>query len=266
MLRTAGSRSEPVRALSCRNVQNIAPVADLADNVLIVADAPRWMMTHTQKVETFDALAIQRAHDRLGHRHGWRFLCSPIATLTEAAVAFIGINPGGAADQSTHGRYSVEGGSAFVDEVWPEDSDRAPGTSPLQVQVRALFAMLGVEPTAVLAGNLIPFRSSREGTLHASAASTHFGIELWRAVFAEHRPPLVITHGRTPSVAVAELLGADAPETIATGWGNTKGTRWRFSGGHLVCLPHLSTFKLLSRDECREPLRELLGVAEIGNN
>ncbi|NIR59664.1 MAG: hypothetical protein GWO02_09145, partial [Gammaproteobacteria bacterium] len=99
---------------------------------------------------------IQREHDWLGCQLGWRFLYAPERTLREADVALITLNPGG--DRYQPPAWSYEGGDAYCSERW---GDCEPGAHALQRQVQRLFAIMSVEPTAVLSGVLVPFRSRR---------------------------------------------------------------------------------------------------------
>lgn len=99
---------------------------------------------------------IEQEYLRRGDRLGWRLLSSPWEIVSSAEVAFIGLQPGGTYAPAEHPDLCPEQGSAYVTESWV---GAAPGQSPLQRQVRALFEMLGVAPETVLAGNLVPFRS-----------------------------------------------------------------------------------------------------------
>lgn len=197
-----------------------------------------------------NADSIQAAHDALGHHLGWKFLYSPVSTLTEARVAFIGLNPGGAKYEAPV-YAQPPGQSAYLDESW---RGHAAGTAPYQFQVRELFRMVGVHPQAVLAGNLVPFRSPRWAALERRQESLAFGCELWREVFAAHVPELVVCLGGITDRALGKLLGAGTATHHDVAWGNVTATVRDFDGGRLIKLPHLSTFKLFSRGASKECL------------
>src|SRR6059058_1365768 len=136
---------------------------------------------------------IRAAYARLGHRRGWRFLVTPRRTLTsDAKVAFLTQNPGGKESDPTHGEASCEAGSAYIHEQWV---GFPPGAAPLQRQVRAMFAWLGLDPNAILSAYFIPFRSPSYSELVAPEESFEFGVMLWRRIFTEVHPVLVVCMG-----------------------------------------------------------------------
>ena len=78
----------------------------------------------------------------------------------------------------------------------------------------------------------------------ADAASVSFGMQLWREVFARRTFRTVVTIGRTPADAMAELLGARDYEEAPACFANWTLGRWTFPGGCLVRRPHLSRYAL----------------------
>jgi hypothetical protein len=63
---------------------------------------------------------------------------------------------------------------------------------------------------------------------------------------------------------VCEILGARPDATLNSGWGDISLRRFRADDGALVVqIPHLSTFKLLSRPKCIGPLKEILDMQAI---
>jgi hypothetical protein len=199
-------------------------------------------------------LRISTAYKESGNRCGWRLLASPPHVLAGADVAFIGLNPGGSFQPDEHAEFAMRLGSAYVLESW---GGCHPGTSPLQMQVRALFAGLSVEPENVLAGNLVPFRSPSWKSLERKDFSLKFGESLWRDILQRARPGLVIGMGRDVLAPLSRILGATSMQTIAVGWGNVSATKATFPGGSLVVLPHLSRFGFVTREKSAGALREL---------
>lgn len=198
---------------------------------------------------------IEAAYQRSENTLGWRFLYSPERTLDGAKVAFIGLNPGGSAEDDRHGRYAMESGSAYSSESW---ADCAPGRSKLQRQVLALFHMLDVKPEHVLAGNLVPFRSPDWRSLKNPETSVQFGKELWTEVLRAAKPSLVITMGSQATKIVAELLHVENLTKQPIGWGRVAAYWAKFDGGRLIGLPHLSRFGVITRPDSSEALEELL--------
>lgn len=196
---------------------------------------------------------IETAYHASGNRLGWRFLYSPIAVIDRADVAFIGLNPGGAEPEPD--RLAMDSGSAYCDEVWWDGYE--PGCSPLQLQVRAVFAELGVRPEAVLAGNFVPFRSYDWPSLQNAAAGLALGRALWREVLAQAGARVVVTMGTVVRNEIAALLGITQLDYHHTGWGRVRAARGAANGVTLIGLPHLSRYRLFGRIESAACIAEL---------
>lgn len=199
---------------------------------------------------------IRRHYEEAGYRLGWRLLYSPRDVLDGANVAFIGLNPGGKVVRRDHAEFATARGSAYADEVWKQG--RAPGESPLQRQVLALFEMLGEPPDRVLAGNLVPFRSPSWNRLPAARDALEFGTEIWREILGRASPRLVVAMGGEAHRAMIGILGVPETERIPVNWGNVSGEMGDFPGGKLVRLPHLSRFGIATREQSRPALTRLL--------
>lgn len=188
---------------------------------------------------------IQTAYAQSGNTLGWRFLYSPASTLNGTDVAFIGLNPGGKIKNPKHyGFATPEGQSAYINESW---AGNAPGDSPLQLQVRALFERLDVAPHKVLAGNIVPFRSQSLATLVNKDWSLEFGCNLWRKVLKQAKPRLVVCMGNDAERQLVKVLNAKYPKSELLGWGAQVGRLYEYEGGCFVRLPHLSRFALMKR-------------------
>lgn len=198
---------------------------------------------------------IDHAYRNSGNELGWRFLTSPAHVLEAAEVAFVGQNPGGCVRPPDHAEFAMPSGSAYVIERW---DDHPAGESPLQRQVRTLFAGLNVLPENVLAGNLVPFRSPSWECLMNKQSAVRFGMELWREVLANARPRLVIGMGNKATIALAAILQVRDMETIPVEWGQVRATRGTFAGGTLIGLPHLSRYPIFNRPRSEQAIRLLL--------
>lgn len=183
---------------------------------------------------------------------GWRFLYSPKRVLSDAKVAFLGVNPGGSTLNPNHGVFSAELGSAYRRDIeeWGKSSS-------LQDQAMALFQRIKVVPEDVLAGNLVPFRSPDESGIKKDKAAIAFGTKLWHRVFAQTRPPLIITMGQLTNLTISGVLGVQSIETYPVGWGSFCASRGTFNGGTWIGLPHLSHFKIMKRRESQQALDQL---------
>lgn len=197
---------------------------------------------------------IEAAYQASGNRLGWRFLYSPSSVLKSAEVAFLGLNPGGDHEPSDHARFAPESGSAYVTESWVGFPT---GQSPLQRQVRGLFHALGVEPSTVLSGNLIPFRSQSFDRLIDPQGALRFGRSLWERVLSAARPSLLITMGADVTKHLASVVRAKPEAECRVGWGSLSGQRWSFPGGVMVSLPHLSRFRIVDRPASEDGLSAL---------
>ena len=199
---------------------------------------------------------IATAYEQSGNDKGWCFLSCPKTALKGAEVAFLGLNPGGEGfpDNIDGENFAVENGSAYVDQGWGTD----PGQHPLQQQISTLFTKIGVEPKNALSGNLVPFRSPKWAALQNPNFSLQFGEELWGDVLRRVQPRLVISMGKQVFPPLCRILGAGEVKRVPLHWGNCEGEWTRFgSDGLLVGLPHLSRFKVMSREKSAPALREL---------
>jgi hypothetical protein len=204
---------------------------------------------------------IEATYHASGNRLGWRFLYSPISVLQQAEVAFVGLNPGGA--EAEPNQLAMDAGSAYCREVWWDDY--APGCSPLQLQVQAVFAHLGVCPDEVLAGNLVPFRSPDWRSLCAPEEALSLGRSLWRDVLAAAGAKVVVAMGSIVRDELARILEIEPLRFLPTGWGRVRAARGEANGVTLIGLPHLSRYKIMGRAKSQESVNLLFdGLTAAG--
>ena len=199
---------------------------------------------------------IEAAYRDLGHDLGWRLLYSPLGVLEGARVAFIGLNPGGDREVPEHGRMAPLSGSAFVTERWKSS---APGGAKRQKTIRQLFDLTGVEAEAVLAGNLVPFRSRSWAELREHGKSTAFGRSVWQDIIRRANPTLIVCDGGAAFRALMPLVSAAQEEWRPAGWGDWKVRRARFETGIVAGLPHLSIYTVGSDRDRAAAVRWALG-------
>ncbi|MFD1342652.1 hypothetical protein [Litorisediminicola beolgyonensis] len=203
-----------------------------------------------------EALAerIEAREEALGVGLGWRLLYSPATTVEHARIAFIGLNPGGRAEDPRHAQLAPPRGSAYRDEAW----GRHPaGRAPLQVQVQRMCALLDEPAERVLAGNLVPYRSPRWTDLPDRKGAVAFGQSLWSEILTRAAPELIITMGAEATTAVSAVFGNPERTKLPVSWGSVSGHHAAAGGVRLVGLPHLSTFRIFGRPASAAALERL---------
>lgn len=214
----------------------------------------------------------------LEYEAGYRFLlCSKDLFNKETKILFLGLNPGVDKNDVTkvYSHESCEHGCAFFSEEW-DGNPR--GTQHLQVQVRSMLSELkselGVQKSTetfanedVLSAYFIPFRSSRLADLPKAKLAIQFSKELWKEIFVNWNPQIILSLGGDAAKEVTDILLAQGfvlknREVIPSGWGKQTLEVITFSKGDVVItlgkLLHLSQFKIFSRDACREPIRNFM--------
>ena len=212
---------------------------------------------------------IESAYASLGHTLGWRFLCVSKRVLqANPKIALITANPGGKYIPPDHPSASCENGCAYISETW---GTAKKGQSKLQKQVQRLFDALATKTNfkkggaALMESSLvayyIPFRSPRLALLPCKKESLDFARSLWTPLFDRLCPRLIITIDPNAYRYFGELLDRSIPEphpqrnAYPTGWGTYTADVTQYGEGQhtttLVRLPHLSTFQLFARDECK---------------
>ena len=222
--------------------------------------------------------SIEAEYARLGHQLGWRFLAGPRRTFTASTrFAFITLNPGGTHEDPAHPRASSENGSAYWIEYWKGHSA---GTESLQRQVQELFARIAriidvnespraLVETRVLTAYFVPFRSPNCNELHRPRESIAFACRLWSGILAAWTPRVVLTIGQKTFGNLSRIISDRATALVdqqqfPTGWGDCTAEACRFQMPEceevvtLARLPHLSQFRLMSRDACRQPIQKFL--------
>ena len=195
---------------------------------------------------------IEKEYVDGGYSQGWKFLYSSKKTLWEANTAFLGLNPGGSDNYPS--KFSQECGSSYETEKWKQHKK---GQAPLQLQVKVLFKILDIEPKNVLASNLIPFRAPNWKDVDR-AREIQFADNLWSPILFSRPFRIVFMGFDAKQFFVKRLgeLGAKHDKDICTGWmgryGEVKASFYRYKGGHICYLPHLSRFGIFKREKTEE--------------
>lgn len=202
---------------------------------------------------------ISRAYEDLGHELGWRFLYSPVSTLSkDTKLLFVGINPAG--DRYYAPVASVEEGNAYRVERWGEGGK----INSLQVQVRKLYEVLSSKlgnqsakelMDDTLTANFCPFRSPEWKLLPKKQQSVAFSRGLWRDLFEHISPSVTICLKDVPFKHFGEILvdrGFRRTEMLQepVQWKNLTYSQARFMPDTeevlMVRLPHLSQIKIFA--------------------
>lgn len=193
---------------------------------------------------------------RLGFKEGYKILYCPWETISNSDTVFLSLNPGRPPQGADLFTLSDERGNSYEVEKYTT-------SSPITEQFLALANLLDLQPKQILTGTVAPFRSNRwkNMPLTQRRAALEIGKAFWKEVFLANRPKRVICCCPEAGRLANEILNATPEMTINSGWGNTSLHRFRAKDGVLVAqIPHLSTFKLLSRPACIAPLTLILDL------
>jgi hypothetical protein len=214
---------------------------------------------------------IQQFYENSNHQLGWRFLSGSKHSLDNPRVALITLNPGGKTIPKGHAWGSCENGSSYLVEKW-KGSAKA-GQSNLQRQVQLLFeriiakGALSIDRDQLieqsLCGYFVPFRSPRLTDLVDKKQAFEFAENLWGKVLEHVKPKLFVcidpeTHKRVGTlVSSVYRLPKSNTKTFQTNWGKITATLDTYGTNppvNMLRLPHLSTFKLFTSDQCQNQL------------
>lgn len=199
---------------------------------------------------------VRAAGKVLGFTEGYKILYAPWSTIGTTDTAFLSLNPGRPPAAAELETLSDERGNSY-------EVEQHVTASPITAQFLALADLLGRRPAEILTGVVAPFRSDRWSGVPAEKrrACLQLGRQFWTQVFEARRPIRVIVCGPEAAGVACDALSAAPELTAPSGWGNVSLRRFRAADGAAVIqLPHLSTFKLLSRAECLPPLRSILEI------
>jgi len=196
-------------------------------------------------------------HNILGHSCGVKLLYVPLANVEIGnKIVLLGLNPGGNVKNK---KFEIEfNGCAYIDEIWKSNS--SPGASPLQVQIRKLFECIAITQGCAengdnilrnsVGGNLIPFRSPTWKALASKNESLQQGKIIWNEILDSVKPKLIIGFSGIVKNYLSVRYNCRM-KPIPTGWGNYSAYYFRKDKLTVWILPHLSTFKIFSSENCR---------------
>jgi len=193
---------------------------------------------------------IESIKERYDFSLGYHLLYCPWSTIQDSSVAFISLNPGRSIDKSTQ-KISEEKGNSY--KIAENNS-----ISPITKQFLELCKFLGKLPEEILTGTIHPFRSNNWNSL--SNEQKNIGLKIGQEFWSEAllKVDLIICVGNVTANTIIKMLDFKINTTVASGWGNIKLKRYKnYKEQTLVHLPHLSTFRIFSRNECRDSLTEV---------
>jgi hypothetical protein len=186
---------------------------------------------------------IQREYERLEYQLGWSFLLCPQARLDDAKVAIVGLNPGGS--DVGDGQWDAPEGNVFYTQHWGRSGREH---SPIQQQVQAWHACLGLEPDTTLPAEFIPFRSRSEATLNRYSEAVAFGRTLWRWMLQRSVTTTFLCMGNRVCFELVQLTEAKRMASYPTAWGGQVIERWQDNAGRrIIRMPHPSRYHLFGR-------------------
>ena len=199
---------------------------------------------------------LNEAETELGFIDGYRFVYGPWATLDKAKIAFLSLNPGRGKnlDKATMRDISNERGNTY-------EVEQGKIKSPIVDQFLRLAKLLGRQPADILTGVIAPFRSKDWDTLTEpqQKESLDLGRRFWMGPLSRPDLRLIIASGNLVAREVVGITEAHFDDEACAGWGYIKLRRYRLPGGKVILhLPHLSHFRLLSRELSKQKLRAFL--------
>ena len=191
------------------------------------------------------------------YRLGWRFLLGPEAAITTSPVAVVTLNPGGAVYEKP--RWCPRKGSAYVTECW---KGKRPGEEALQCEMRKLFACLGYDAEEIFAAYFVPFRSRSWSALPEAEAAEAFSLKIWKELLPHCSARLWIAMGQPVARMLKQLLQTDQLVSEPSGWGNVKLRIYKRTDSDLtlICIPHLSRYRLFSGKKSGPVVREFFAA------
>lgn len=203
-----------------------------------------------------DANFIAKELDNLtkigNFEEGYHLLYVPWETITKAKVAFVSLNPGATNKAENHHKVQEKSGNSY-------ELEHSTSISPITKQFIELSSLLGVKPINLLTGSYVPFRSNNWKKLATDQKklALSFSRRFWPLALANVK--LIITCGNFVSKELVALHKMDLYMEAEAGWGEIKLKAFHNSSGQrLLALPHLSTYKLLSRKTSKEALANML--------
>ena len=211
--------------------------------------------------ELLDALrrVVTEARAHLDTGQGVKLLYSDVHSLS-SSIWTVGLQPGGS--HAEHDQWCREPGAHDYRDGYRASAVVRPRGLQLRRQLDLMILWLGIDWRDTLSLNLVPFRSARweKQPLRWREAALDFARNhFWPLLVTHRQPRLVIAFSKDVAQVLRSpaLFGHRTFRTYPTGWGVYTADISDLDGTTLLRLPHLSTFKIFTRPECREPLARI---------
>ena len=201
---------------------------------------------------------LDDAASKYGFIEGYKLLYCPWKTIDNSTVAFISLNPGSMPDDKERNVVSEERGNSYLIE-------QKCTKSPITSQFLKMAEFLAVKPESILTGVIHPFRSRKwkDFSKEQQEIGLRIGAEFCLTAFSSDIKTIVVV-GNATFNQVSTLTNSKIIDSIFSGWGKCQLQRHKTeTGSNLIKLPHLSSYKLFSRSECREPLSKIFQLKKI---
>ena len=116
------------------------------------------------------------------------------------------------------------------------------------------------KPASILTGVACPFRGDRwnDFSIEQRNAGLDIGRKFWSQVL-DDKIKMIVTLGKVATEMIVDIKNAETDLITKSGWADYNLKRYKSKDNvEIVQLLHLSTFKLFSRANCREPLKKYL--------
>jgi hypothetical protein len=185
-------------------------------------------------------------------KEGYKILYCPWDTIGKSDVAFISLNPGKPPNSSELQLLSDERGNSYEVEKYTTKS-------PLTKQFLKMCKFINRKPSSILTGVACPFRGDRwsDFSKEQKKAGLEIGRKFWSKVL-DDKIKMIITLGNEVTKLITDIKDAQIELTINSGWGNNSLRRYKSNDNvEIIQLLHLSTFKIFSSINCKEPLKKI---------
>ena len=197
---------------------------------------------------------LEEKEAELGFNAGFKFVYGPWATLDNAEIAFLSLNPGRAPDAAEMRTISDERGNSYEVEQFTTKS-------PITNQFLQLANFLNKQPSEILAGVIAPFRSDGWDELseQQKTGSLALGYKFWNEPLRQSSLKLIIACSEEAKELAVRMTSASFKLERPSGWGKIQIRGYRSEDGKIILhLPHLSRFKLMGREQSEQAIRSAL--------
>ena len=196
---------------------------------------------------------LNEAEAKLKFKDGYKFVYGPWATLEGAEIAFLSLMPGPAPDNAEMRTISDERGNSY-------EVEKHATKSPITDQFLRFAEFIGRKPGRILTGVVAPFRFDDWGGMskEQQAESLKIGEQFWRIPLSQPSLQWIFAIGAEAEKFVVKATDASFERAAPSGWGDRELRCYKSNNKTIICLPHLSRFKLFGRESSEQAIRHFL--------